>query len=146
MAISRLPGGAALSGFRLEKLNAALGAKAPGLRVVSAQHWHFVETDRVPSDADRAVLERLLRYGFESPAPSGGADCLRLVVPRLGTPSPWSPRATDIARQCGLDFVRRIERGTAFHLGGLDPDAALPLIHDPLTEKVPGAPAGAEGP
>ncbi|MFI4942867.1 MAG: phosphoribosylformylglycinamidine synthase, partial [Burkholderiales bacterium] len=137
MAISRLPGGAALSGFRLEKLNAALAARAPGLRVVSTQHWHFVETDRVPSDADRAVLERLLRYGFESPAPSGGADGLRLVVPRLGTLSPWSSKATDIARQCGLDFVQRIERGTAFHLGGGgDADAALPLIHDRMTETV----------
>jgi len=137
MAISRLPGGAALSGFRLEKLNAALGAKAPGLRVVSTQHWHFVETDRTPSEADRTVLERLLRYGFESPAPSGGGDCLRLVVPRLGTLSPWSSKATDIARQCGLDFVRRIERGTAFHLGGSgDLDAALPSIHDRMTETV----------
>ena len=70
MAISRLAGGTALSGFRLEKLNAALGAAAPGLRVVSTQHWHFVETDREASDADRAVLERLLRYGPDAPPPS----------------------------------------------------------------------------
>jgi phosphoribosylformylglycinamidine synthase len=137
MAISRLPGGTALSGFRLEKLNAALGAAAPGLQVVSTQHWHFVETDAAPGDADRAVLERLLRYGPEPPPAADGNECLRLVVPRLGTLSPWSSKATDIARQCGLGFVRRIERGTAFHLRGSgDIAAALPLIHDRMTETV----------
>src|SRR6516162_8942059 len=101
MAISRLPGGAALSGFRLEKLNALLAAHAPGLRVASTQHWHFVETESSPSEKDRAVLELLLRYGPEPPLVSR-EDRLVLVVPRLGTLSPWSSKATDIARQCGL--------------------------------------------
>src|SRR5262245_54304645 len=56
MAISRLPGGEALSGFRLEKLNAALAGASHGQRVVATQHWHFVETERAASEADRAVL------------------------------------------------------------------------------------------
>jgi len=32
-------------------------------------------------------------------------------VPRLGTISPWASKATDIARNCGLERVLRIERG-----------------------------------
>ena len=62
-----------------------------------------------------------------------------LVTPRLGTISPWSSKATDIARQCGLEgLVRRVERGTAFHLDGDPGDlaAALPLLHDRMTEAV----------
>ena len=139
MAISRLPGGTALSGFRLEKLNGLLAAHAPGLRVASTQHWHFVETESAPSDKDRAVLERLLRYGPEPPLASR-EDRLVLVVPRLGTLSPWSSKATDIARQCGLGFVRRIERGTAFHLRGAgDAAPALAWLHDRMTETVLGS-------
>ncbi len=62
-----------------------------------------------------------------------------LVTPRPGTISPWSSKATDIARQCGLEsLVRRIERGTALHLDGAEGalDAAAPLLHDRMTEKV----------
>ena len=62
-----------------------------------------------------------------------------LVTPRLGTISPWSSKATDIARQCGLPgLVRRVERGTAFHIEGDSGDlaAALPVLHDRMTEAV----------
>ena len=48
-------------------------------------------------------------------------DGLLLVVPRLGTQSPWSTKATDIARRCGLAGVTRIERGTAFRMAGMAP-------------------------
>ena len=44
------------------------------------------------------------------------AGILLLVVPRFGTISPWSSKATDIARHCGLDAVRRLERGIAYRL------------------------------
>jgi phosphoribosylformylglycinamidine synthase len=137
MAILRLPGGTALAGFRLEKLNAALAAAAPAWSVVAARHWHFVELEHAATDAERAVLERLLRYGPGPPPPASLVDPLRLVVPRLGTLSPWSSKATDIARQCGLGFVRRIERGTAYHLRGSgDLAPALPCLHDRMTESV----------
>ena len=67
---------------------------------------------------------------------------LRLVVPRAGTISPWSSKATDIAHNCGLEQVSRLERGVAwyFHLpAALSPDqrAALDaLVHDRMTESV----------
>src|SRR5512143_1829759 len=129
MAILKLAGGTALSEFRLDKVNAALRAARPGLAVAATQHWHFVETARDPSDAERRTLDRLLHYGPPAPAAGRLRGRMVLVTPRLGTISPWSSKATDIARQCGLsDLVRRIERGTAFHLEGAPGDlgAALP--------------------
>ncbi len=137
MAISRLPSGCALSAFRLEKLNATLATAAAGWSVLAARHWHFVELEHEPMDAEREKLERLLRYGSDPPPAASLVDPLRLVVPRLGTVSPWSSKATDIARQCGLGFVRRIERGTAYHLRGSGEMAlALPWLHDRMTESV----------
>src|SRR5204863_498999 len=65
-----------------------------------------------------------------------------LSVPRLGTISPWSSKATDIAHSCGLDQVRRIERGTLFRLlssaaFSAQRVAALePLLHDRMTQTV----------
>ena len=140
MAILRLPGGSALSGFRLEKLNAALDAAGIAWRVVTARHVHFVDVAEETTADERAVVERLLRYGPEPPPPTLRVEPTRLVVPRLGTVSPWSSKATDIARQCGLGFVRRIERGTLYHLHGSgDAAAVLPFVHDRMTESVLGS-------
>jgi phosphoribosylformylglycinamidine synthase len=145
MAIVRLAGGSALSGFRLDKLNAALQAAGLAWTVTAARHHHFAELDGEPSPDQRILLERLLRYGPEPPPPEACGAPMRLVVPRLGTVSPWSSKATDIARVCGLSFVRRIERGTAYHLrGGSDPAPALPLLHDRMTESVLDSLEGAD--
>ena len=113
--------------------------RSSGPRVVATQHWHFVEVEREPSAEERRTLDRLLHYGPEAPPPGQLGGRMILVTPRPGTISPWSSKATDIARQCGLDgLVRRIERGTAFHLDGDPGDlaAALPLLHDRMTEAV----------
>ncbi|RPJ78800.1 MAG: phosphoribosylformylglycinamidine synthase, partial [Acidobacteria bacterium] len=138
MAILRLRGGLALSAFRLDKLNRRIEVSGSSLRVGSAVFWHFVEAAREPGEREREVLERLLSYG--PPAPAGGeseSDRFILVTPRLGTISPWSSKATDIARQSGLDFVRRVERGTAFHIHGTgDIGFVLPALHDRMTETV----------
>ncbi|RPJ75362.1 MAG: phosphoribosylformylglycinamidine synthase, partial [Acidobacteria bacterium] len=142
MHVLKLCGGSALSAFRLDKLNVLLTGAGSGLAVRSATHWHFVEVPREPEAAERNVLDRLLMYGprVQDPGaaahvPEAGASVL--VTPRLGTISPWSSKATDIARQCGLEFVRRIERGTMFHLEGRgEPDDVLPFLHDRMTETV----------
>ncbi|HTW39191.1 MAG TPA: phosphoribosylformylglycinamidine synthase, partial [Steroidobacteraceae bacterium] len=68
--------------------------------------------------AEARLLEQLLSYGPRMPgaAPDETAGQLVLIVPRAGTVSPWSSKATDIARVCGLDAVRRIERGIAYRV------------------------------
>jgi len=67
------------------------------------------------------------------------SDDLTLVVPRIGTISPWSSKATDIASLCGLSELLRIERGVAYHIRGLNHEqhvAAAALLHDRMTESV----------
>ncbi|MCL4799367.1 MAG: phosphoribosylformylglycinamidine synthase [Burkholderiales bacterium] len=144
MPILQLRGADALSAFRIEKLNAALAAAAPGARLVGAEFRHFVEIERALDAAERAVLERILAYGEAAPQRRGR---VLLVTPRVGTISPWSSKATDIVRNCGLAAVRRVERGTLFYLTGADDLAreavAVPL-HDRMTESVLETPDEAE--
>ena len=145
--VLKLRGARALSDFRLAKLLTRIQEVARGVRSLRAEHWHFVELETPPDAAEQQVLERLLRYGSPADAPPRGA-ALYLVVPRLGTISPWSSKATDIARNCGLAKVRRIERGTAFFLEGAKPaerTAIGALLHDRMTESVLDALEAAEG-
>ena len=117
--ILQLRGPRALSEFRLAKLVASLQKIDPGVRSVAAEHRHFIESTGELTAAERSRLERLLDYGT---APQEAKGDLYLVVPRIGTLSPWSSKATDIARNCGLGKVRRIERGTAYTIGGAGKD------------------------
>ena len=134
MPVLKLPGGPALSEFRLEKLNARFAAEGrTELRVTDARLWHFVEVDAGLAARERHVLDSLLG---SSDARRDAPDRDRhfvLVVPRVGTISPWSSKATDIAVQCGLEHVRRIERGTAYHLTA-DAGPAVSVLHDRMTE------------
>jgi len=127
----QLRGPGALSEFRLAKLLASLQKVDPGVRAVAAEFRHFVEVEGRLDAHERNVLDRLLQYGFPASPPAG---TLHLVVPRPGTISPWSSKATDIARNCGLARVRRIERGIAYHV---DTRADIaPLLHDRMTQTV----------
>ena len=134
----KLRGGQALSGFRLAKLNSRIKEIDPAARVSAAEYWHFAESGDVLADGPMQVLRRLLDYGEAAPAAIPQGELL-LVVPRIGTISPWSSKATDILRQCGLAAVTRVERGIAFHLRGAN-DAVrrtiAPLLHDRMTETV----------
>ncbi|PWV63333.1 phosphoribosylformylglycinamidine synthase [Plasticicumulans acidivorans] len=133
----RFRGSPALSAFRLDKLLAALQSRVAGVQRVQAQYLHFV--DGALSAAEVPVMERLLQYG---PGAETAAfdDWTCLVVPRPGTISPWSSKATDIARNCGLGGVKRIERGIAYRLDGelsaAELQALLPLLHDRMIEAV----------
>ena len=136
MPILKLRGGDALSAFRLDKLNTGLRRISPGLRADGAEYWHFAETAHSLDREEVAVLERLLDYG--NPAPERAGTML-VVAPRIGTISPWSSKASDIVRNCGLGAVRRVERGVAYHLAGVEPalrGAAAALLHDRMTECV----------
>ena len=139
--VLKLRGARALSDFRLAKLLTRIQEIDSAVRGLSAEHWHFVELQADLPAAERALLDRLLHYGAPAAAaPKGAASYL--VVPRLGTISPWSSKATDIARNCGLAGVRRIERGTLFFVqGGKEAKRADigALLHDRMTESVLGS-------
>jgi phosphoribosylformylglycinamidine synthase len=141
--ILRLRGRTALSAFRLSKLSRSVVSSVPRVSGLHAEYWHFVEVDRDLSPSEAGHLERILSYGPADQA--GGANGeLMLVVPRIGTISPWSSKATDIARHCALGAVRRIERGVAYFAVVRDGRALSPaeraafaaLIHDRMTETV----------
>ena len=141
--ILTLRGAAAFSASRLARLEQNLQGVVPKLRGVVAEQWVFVELTDVLLDDERARLVELLGATPATPALPAGESVL--VVPRLGTISPWSSKATDIAHQCGFGKVVRIEHGTMYSLevkGGLSAAqraAVLPLLHDRMTESVLGA-------
>jgi phosphoribosylformylglycinamidine synthase len=129
-------GARALQEFRLSKLLPQLQSAQAGARGLAAEFRHFVEIDAPLSAAELRVLERLLHYGAP-PQPVDPADTLYLVVPRIGTISPWSSKATDIAHNCGLAKVRRIERGIAYYVrDAARSPAVAALLHDRMTETV----------
>ncbi len=138
-----LPGRKALSDFRLDKLLSAIGTAVPAVTGLDARFWHFVHVVRPLHDEEQAILARILTYGPHTEADQQEGDML-LVVPRIGTISPWSTKATDIAHHCGLQAAKRIERGVAYTMttvDGLRLDSAhrraiTPLLHDRMTETV----------
>ncbi|NTV10824.1 MAG: phosphoribosylformylglycinamidine synthase, partial [Zoogloea sp.] len=136
----KLRGAPALSATRLARLSETVKTALPRLRGLAVEHWYFVELRAPLDEAERARLVDLLDAHPATPeAPAGS---LLLVTPRLGTISPWSSKATDIARQCGFDKIVRIERGAAYSVdlrGSLEQkerDAILPVLHDRMTESV----------
>ncbi|SMB24517.1 phosphoribosylformyl-glycineamide synthetase [Sterolibacterium denitrificans] len=134
--ILKLRGAAAFTASRLARLTEQLQGAVGSLGRLSAEHWYFVELAAPLSAAEIERLGQLLGAPARSDALPAGQ--LLLVTPRLGTISPWSSKATDIARQCGFAQVRRIERGTAFHadVPASQRAALLPLLHDRMTESV----------
>jgi phosphoribosylformylglycinamidine synthase len=109
--------------------------RAPGVTGLSARIVYFADLERDLSEAERTLLGRIVEEAPADPGPERGH--LVLVVPRLGTLSPWSSKATDIAQGCGLRAVRRLERGTAYRLeGASEPDvqAVADLLHDRMTQ------------
>src|SRR5438477_4744217 len=116
--ILTLPGAVALSSFRVEKLLASLPQRS-GPAAIDTRFVHFAAIE-APLDArETQVLEKLLTYG--TPAHGEPKGALLLVLPRFGTVSPWSSKATDIAHNCGLAKVVRIERGIAYYIVARDP-------------------------
>src|SRR3954469_18308050 len=92
-----LRGRNALSPFRVAKLLATLSASRPqhAVAALSAVFWHFVEIERELAASERLTLERILSYGPHDEITGDSGDFV-LVVPRPGTISPWSSKASDI--------------------------------------------------
>ena len=140
-------GGNALSPFRAQALLTSLQATIPRLTGVAARHVHWVLAENATDAPDvhsHGRLQALLTYGDAYRGPTDGE--LIVVMPRLGTVSPWASKATDIAHNCGL-ALRRVERVTEYRLTlksglfgaakPLTPDeraAAAALLHDRMTE------------
>jgi len=152
---SCFPGASALSDFRQSRLIDTLGRIDANIVDVRGQYLHFVSSAEPLAREDNERIEALLHYGAPFAAGEGrGAGETFLVVPRFGTISPWASKATDIAHHCGLDHVRRIERGIEYtvtlkagFLGvgakkGLSDEARAAVaaaLHDRMTESIVGS-------
>jgi len=140
MLIQTLRGAPALSEFRVKKLLSQCAELSLPVNDIYAEFTHFAHLTTELNDDESHVLAKLLTYGptIEEHEPAG---TLLLVTPRPGTISPWSSKSTDIAHNCGLDKVIRLERGIAYYVSA---DALTPeqekqvnsLIHDRMMESV----------
>ena len=140
-----LPGSNALSAFRTNGLLSRLQTADANILGVTARYVHFVDASAPLSDDEVKRLEALLVYGdaFE-----GSEEGERFVViPRFGTISPWASKATDITHNCGMQQIKRLERGIQYFvqlktglLGGAKKlseeakQAVIALLHDRMTE------------
>ncbi|HVV51560.1 MAG TPA: phosphoribosylformylglycinamidine synthase, partial [Polyangia bacterium] len=133
--------GSALGPGRLQKRLAAIRRTNPGARALTGTYLHFADVDGSLNAEQSRILRALLAYGPRSTEASRDtvASGRRLmVVPRMGTISPWSSKATDIARVCGLAKVRRIERGISYVVVGeiVDEAGCSRALADRMTESV----------
>ncbi|TMP81585.1 phosphoribosylformylglycinamidine synthase [Pseudoalteromonas phenolica] len=134
-----LRGAPALSDFKVQKiLKTCADANLP-VTGIYAEFMHFADLTAELSDSELDKLNKLLKYGptIAEHEPQGA---LILVTPRIGTISPWASKATDIANNCGLDKVHRVERGIAYYVEGELSAEQLydvaKLVHDRMTESV----------
>jgi phosphoribosylformylglycinamidine synthase len=143
MLIKNLRGAPALSDFRVKKLLAQCEQLQLPVDDIYAEFAHFAQLNEELSASEENVLQQLLTYGptIEEHQPSG---LFLLVTPRPGTISPWSSKSTDIAHNCGLAKVVRLERGIAYYVT-LQSGAQLSenqevqlnsLLHDRMMESV----------
>ncbi len=142
-----LRGSAALSQFRIEKIQEKLDQANSNIKHLYAEFRHFawVENgfEHKFDEQKQGTLKQILTYGptMQAEEPQGE---FFLVLPRIGTISPWASRATDIVQHCGLPDIQRVERGIAYFvqtkngqaLSEADRLQLLPLIHDRMTETV----------
>ncbi|MEQ1544174.1 phosphoribosylformylglycinamidine synthase [Methyloglobulus sp.] len=143
----KLPGSSALSDFRINRLESQLRAIVPSVSLETTRFVHFVDIVEDLKEPELALLNHLLSYGVQEV--DGTQKLVHnllpqkwLVVPRSGTISPWSSKATEIAQRCGLNAVRRIERGIEYTIttnAVLSDDVRKrlsALLHDRMTQSV----------
>ncbi|WP_050478813.1 phosphoribosylformylglycinamidine synthase [Herbaspirillum rhizosphaerae] len=151
-----LPGSNALSAFRTQRLLSQLQSVDAAITGVTGRFIHFIDAVGEVSEEDKARLDGLLTYGEPFSGTAEGDEFV--VIPRFGTISPWASKATDIAHNCGMANIHRIERGIAYHvqvktglLGGAKKlnEASLmavaALLHDRMTDMVLRTPQEAAG-
>ena len=127
-----LAGPPALSRFRLEKLRDQLALSS----AIYAEYVHLLELTETLTAAQMSRAEMLLRYGPVTDLPVAGGKLSATVVPREGTISPWSSKATDIFQTCELSPVLRVERGVRWYMDPRDFHGARDHLFDRMTQRL----------
>lgn len=133
-------GSQANSEFRLSKLEDAIGANLGIECKIHSMHYYFVDTEAPLNEAEQSQLRQILAEGGatleEQKIPQGDVF---VVIPRIGTVSPWASKATDIIQHCGLSCIRRVERGIAYFIQSTHPlerGVVSEYLHDRMVESV----------
>jgi len=141
MLIETLRGAPALSDFRTKKLLSQCALLNLPITDIYAEYAHFAHLASDLSAQELKILQQLLKYGPTIEVHQVQGE-LSLVTPRPGTISPWSSKATDIANNCGLNKVERLERGIAYYvqssvsLSTEQQKSLNALLHDRMMEVV----------
>ena len=134
--ISFHSGTQALRNFKVRDLNEKINSEFTNINLLSSEYIHFIETNNKLSNKNQLTLDKLLNY---SPALDTSNSLQKIIViPRIGTISPWSSKATDIFKLCSLHEIRRIERGIIYHFSRKikteELEAILSYVMDRMTE------------
>ena len=146
----QITGRSALSEFRRLALQNKLQNQLPQLDALNAHFLHLINYqdgyDQL-TDYEIATLDKLLQYGDQTLTHSQNQNPNQSIIefyvtPRPGSISPWSSKATDIVRQCGLAKVQRVERATVYQLFGIENidsrtvASVASLLHDRMTQVI----------
>ena len=131
LAVQVLVGPPALSQFALQRIQRHIP------QVVYAEFVHLLQVENLLTDEALERAERLLRYGPQQQMPEPKGHRSHTVLPRRGTISPWSSKATDIFALSGLADVRRVERGVRWFSSEDTPLRTEEIAHlfDRMTEE-----------
>ena len=133
-------GPASHSPFKLESLLRRLQSIDQNIDDLGARFIHLIDSKNDPDEEQDRILDSILEYGPDWPF--GTDEGFKVfTLPRFGTTSPWSSKATDIAKVCGLTSIEKIERGVIFTLALKDKDSApskeaIEMLYDRMTEVV----------
>lgn len=137
-----LMGASALSEFKITKLLTSLQERNLPVVNISARYVHLTNIQESLDATEVDKLEKLLTYGSYTPPSEDQSDSIRIIVatPRPGTISPWSSKATNILHNCGLNKVKRVERGTVYYVELSETvnvgqwESIKACVHDRMTE------------
>ena len=140
-----VPGSRVFSPFRHARLLDQLKTHQPAISGLHANYYHFIDLQQALDELQVSQLQSLLQYGELPPINSVQSNEV-WVVPRIGTISPWSSKATEIIQRCGLNAISRVERGICYHIACVDgqtldlqQEAPLTsLLYDRMTQSLVG--------
>jgi phosphoribosylformylglycinamidine synthase len=124
----------ALGAFKAKSLQVKLTQAQPGLSLLGAEYIHFTDLNADLDEDKSEQLTQLLSY--EESLNIDDAISSVIIIPRLGTISPWSSKATDIMHLCDITQINRIERAVVYHFDEkiVNHSEVLSCVMDKMTE------------
>ena len=124
----------ALRNFKVKALNKKISALIPNIELISSEYIHFIESKNDLNTSTRSSLDKLLNYAPKANLVNSNFQIT--ITPRIGTISPWSSKASEICKLCGLLDIKRLERGITYHFTRSTNDKELKTILEFVMDKM----------